>query len=128
MDAYLTEQLGRAASIARQTASSDELPSAALRDRPAAVSISNLILPRCYAALDKAPLAALRITSTTRSGWASMMTWLLFASTVVAPNVNKAEANFLERRLAEERFAVAILDFMSPDAPSNGRDFRGALE
>ena len=46
MDAYLTERLRRAASIARQTASSDELSSAALRDRPAAVSISNLILPR----------------------------------------------------------------------------------
>jgi hypothetical protein len=43
-------------------------------------------------------------------------------------NVNKAEANFLERRLAEERFAVAILDFMSPNAPSKGRDFREALE
>jgi hypothetical protein len=43
-------------------------------------------------------------------------------------NVNKAEANFLERRLAEERFAIAILDFMSPNAPSKGRDFREALE
>jgi hypothetical protein len=43
-------------------------------------------------------------------------------------NVNKAETNFLERRLAEERFAVAILDFTSPNAPSKGRDFREALE
>jgi hypothetical protein len=31
-------------------------------------------------------------------------------------------------RLAEERFSVAMLDFMSPNAPSKGRDFGGALE
>jgi hypothetical protein len=39
MDAYLTERLRRDGSIARQTTSSDELCSAALRDRCAAVSI-----------------------------------------------------------------------------------------
>jgi hypothetical protein len=39
MDAYLTEQFRRAASMARQTVGSDELSRAALRDRPAAVSI-----------------------------------------------------------------------------------------
>jgi hypothetical protein len=33
-------------------------------------------------------------------------------------NLNKAETNFLEGRLAEERFAVAILDFMNPDSHS----------
>jgi hypothetical protein len=43
-------------------------------------------------------------------------------------NLNEAEVNFLERRLAEERFAVAILDFMSPNDPSKGWDFREALE
>src|SRR5271170_7851443 len=36
----------------------------------------------CFAAT---AAAALRITSMTRSGWDNMMTWLLFASTVVAP-------------------------------------------
>jgi hypothetical protein len=43
-------------------------------------------------------------------------------------NLNEAEVNFLERLLAEERFAVAMLGFMSPNAPSKGRDFGGALE
>ena len=43
-------------------------------------------------------------------------------------NLNEAEVNFLERRLAEERFAVAILDFMSPNAAPKSRDFREALE
>jgi hypothetical protein len=33
-------------------------------------------------------------------------------------NLTKAETNFLERRLAEERFAVAILDFMNPGSHS----------
>jgi hypothetical protein len=45
MDAWLTEQVRRAASIARQTANSDELSSAALRDRPmvtAGVDVENL--------------------------------------------------------------------------------------
>ena len=42
--------------------------------------------------------------------------------------LSEAEVNFLERRLAEERFAVAMLDFMSPNASLKGRDFREALE
>jgi hypothetical protein len=42
--------------------------------------------------------------------------------------LSEAEVNFLERRLAEERFSVAMLDFMSPNAPLKGRDFGGALE
>jgi hypothetical protein len=40
--------------------------------------------------------------------------------------LSEAEVNFLERRLAEERFSVAMLDFKSPNVP--GRDFGGALE
>jgi hypothetical protein len=39
-------------------------------------------------------------------------------------SLNEAEANFLERRLAEERFAVAMLDFMS----AKGADSNGTLE
>jgi hypothetical protein len=42
--------------------------------------------------------------------------------------LSEAEVNFLERRLAEERFAVAMLDFMSPNVSLKGRDFREALE
>jgi hypothetical protein len=42
--------------------------------------------------------------------------------------LSEAEVNFLERRLAEERFAVAMLGFMSPSDPLKGRDFRAALE
>jgi hypothetical protein len=42
--------------------------------------------------------------------------------------LTEAEVNFPERRLAEERFAVAMLDFMSPNVRLKGRDFRGALE
>jgi hypothetical protein len=42
--------------------------------------------------------------------------------------LSEAEVSFLERRLAEERFAVAMLGFMSPNDPSQGRDFHGALE
>jgi hypothetical protein len=42
-------------------------------------------------------------------------------------SLSKAEANFLERRLAEERFALAIMDCMSP-IPSKASDFRRALE
>jgi hypothetical protein len=40
----------------------------------------------------------------------------------------QAEANFVERRLSEERFALAMLDFMSPNATCKGWDFGGALE
>ena len=43
-------------------------------------------------------------------------------------SLSKAETHFIQGRLAEERFAVAMLDFMSPNAPSKGRDFRGTLE
>jgi hypothetical protein len=43
-------------------------------------------------------------------------------------SLSKAEAHFLQGRLAEERFAVAMLDFMSPNASSKDSDFRGALE
>ena len=42
--------------------------------------------------------------------------------------LSEAEVNFLERRLAEERFSVAMLGFMSPNASLKGRDFGGALE
>jgi hypothetical protein len=42
--------------------------------------------------------------------------------------LSEAEVNFLERRLAEERFAVAMLGFMAPNDPLKDRDFRGALE
>jgi hypothetical protein len=42
--------------------------------------------------------------------------------------LSEAEVNFLERRLAEERFSVAMLGFMSPNTSLKGRDFRGALE
>ena len=42
--------------------------------------------------------------------------------------LSEAEVNLLERRLAEERFAVAMLDFMSPNVSLKGRDFREALE
>jgi hypothetical protein len=38
--------------------------------------------------------------------------------------LSEVEVNFLERRLAEERFAVATLDFMSP----NGAASHGTLE
>jgi hypothetical protein len=43
MDAYLTEELRRAASLARQSASSDELSNAVLRDRFVAISIGHLM-------------------------------------------------------------------------------------
>jgi hypothetical protein len=42
--------------------------------------------------------------------------------------LSEAEVNFLERRLAEERFAIAMLDFISPNAPSKGWDFREGPE
>jgi hypothetical protein len=42
--------------------------------------------------------------------------------------LSEAEINFLERRLAEERFAVAMLGFMGPNVALKDRDFRGALE
>jgi len=34
--------------------------------------------------------------------------------------LNEVELQYLERRLSEERFAIAILEFMSPPAASNG--------
>jgi hypothetical protein len=42
--------------------------------------------------------------------------------------LSEAEVNFLERRVAEERFSLAMLSFMSPNDPLKGRDFGGALE
>jgi hypothetical protein len=36
-------------------------------------------------------------------------------------NLNKAETDFLEGRLAEERFTVAILDFMKPNATADAK-------
>jgi hypothetical protein len=38
--------------------------------------------------------------------------------------LSEAEARYLERRLSEERFTVAMLRFMSPTS----QDFGGALE
>jgi hypothetical protein len=38
--------------------------------------------------------------------------------------LSDAEVHYLKKRLSEERFAVAILQFMSP----TDRDFGGALE
>ena len=37
------------------------------------------------------------------------------------------ESQYLERRLSEERFRIAMLSGAS-DAPPSGRDLRGALE
>jgi hypothetical protein len=34
--------------------------------------------------------------------------------------LNEVELQYLERRLSEERFAIAMLEFMSPPAASNG--------
>ena len=36
--------------------------------------------------------------------------------------LNDVEAHFLERRLSEERFAIAMLQFMGPSATSKGYD------
>jgi hypothetical protein len=36
--------------------------------------------------------------------------------------LSEAEANFVERRVSEERFALAMLGFMSPSATSKGWD------
>jgi hypothetical protein len=42
--------------------------------------------------------------------------------------LNEVELQYLERRLSEERFAIAMLDFMSPSAASKGYDLPRALE
>ena len=35
--------------------------------------------------------------------------------------LNELELQYLEKRLSEERFAIAMLDFMSPPAASNAK-------
>jgi hypothetical protein len=42
--------------------------------------------------------------------------------------LSEVETHYIEKRLSEERFAIRILDFMSPRAPSNVYDFPEALE
>jgi hypothetical protein len=42
--------------------------------------------------------------------------------------LSEFEMHYLEKRLAEERFAVAMLHFMMPSDPSREHDLPGALQ
>jgi hypothetical protein len=41
--------------------------------------------------------------------------------------LGEVELQYLEKRLAEERFAIAMLQFMHPDAALKGQDVSDAL-
>jgi len=47
---------------------------------------------------------------------------------LLTTNLSETERRFLERRVSEERLAIAMLEFMSPGAHQRGMTLPGALE